>query len=187
MLDEGKRALFERLVLPHLDAAFHLARWLMRDPVEAEEAVQEAYLRAYRFFGTFHGDDARPWLLGVVRNTCYSLLERERRAALAVQPFDEDVHGEETLAAASVVRLPLDPEAAAIQRADRELLRSCLSELPAEYREAIILRELHGCTYREIARIADVPVGTVMSRLSRARRLLQRALAATMQGRLNRA
>jgi RNA polymerase sigma-70 factor (ECF subfamily) len=178
VLDEEKRERFERLVLPHLDAAYGLARWLMRNPAHAEEAVQEAYLRAYRFFGGFRGEDARPWLLGVVRHACYSLLEGERRAGGPAQEFDERVHGEEALAAGTVVRLPLDPEAAAIERAQRERVRACLAALPAEYREAIVLRELHGCSYREIAQIADVPLGTVMSRLARGRKLLAAALGA---------
>jgi RNA polymerase sigma-70 factor (ECF subfamily) len=180
--DEAKRARFERLVLPHLDAAYGLARWLMRDTTQAEDAVQEAYLRAYRFFGTFRGEDARPWILGVVRNACYSLLEQERRAAQA-QAFDEDAHGEEAVAAGTVLRFPADPEAAAIERAERELLQACLRALPGEYREVIVLRELHGCSYREIAHIADVPIGTVMSRLARARKLLRRSLTAGMQER----
>lgn len=182
MLDEAKRARFERLVLPHLDAAFGLARWLMRDATQAEEAVQEAYLRAYRFFGSFRGEDARPWILGVVRNACYSLLERERRAGAPAQEFNEEAHGDEA-AAGTVLRFPLDPEAAAIERAERELLQACLRALPPEYREAIVLRELHGCSYREIAHVVDVPIGTVMSRLARARKLLRRALAAGMQER----
>jgi RNA polymerase sigma-70 factor (ECF subfamily) len=178
VLDEAKRERFERLVLPHLDAAFGLARWLMRDPVQAEDAVQEAYLRAYRFFGGFRGEDARPWLLGVVRHACYSLLERERRAGAPAQEFDERVHGEEALAAGTVVRFPLDPQAAVIERAERERIRTCLAALPAEYREALVLRELHGCSYREIAQIAEVPLGTVMSRLARGRKLLACALGA---------
>ena len=178
MLDEAKRERFERLVLPHLDAAYGLARWLMRDPVQAEEAVQEAYLRAYRFFGGFRGEDARPWLLGVVRHACYSLVERERQAGGPAQEFDERVHGEEALAAGTVVRFPLDPEAAAIERAEREQVWACLAALPTKYREAIVLRELHGCSYREIAQIADVPLGTVMSRLARGRKLLACALGA---------
>lgn len=175
MLDEAKRARFERLVLPHLDAAYGLARWLTRDPAQADEAVQEAYLRAYRFFGSFRGEDARPWLLGVVRNACYTLLEHERRAQRAV--FDEDAHGEEAVAPGTVLRFPVDPEAAAIARAERKRLEDALRALPPEFREALVLRELEGCSYRAIAQIADIPLGTVMSRLSRARRMLQRALA----------
>jgi RNA polymerase sigma-70 factor (ECF subfamily) len=174
VLDEIERARFARLVLPHMDAAYGLARWLTRDPAQAEEAVQEAYLRAFKYFGSFRGEDARPWILGVVRNACYHLLEGPEAAT----PFDEEAHGEDAVAAGTVLRFPVDPEAAAIQRAERELLQRCLRGLPADYREALVLRELHGCSYREIAQIADIPLGTVMSRLSRARRLLQRALAA---------
>jgi RNA polymerase sigma-70 factor (ECF subfamily) len=166
-------------VLPHLDAAYSLARWLMRDPVQAEEAVQEAYLRAFRFFGSFRGDDARPWLLGVVRNACYSLLEHERRERAVTVHEDEQV-GEQAAAPGTVLAFPLDPEAAAIQRADRELVCRCLAGLPAEFREAVVLRELQGCSYREIAAIVDIPLGTVMSRLARGRKLLQRALAAAL-------
>jgi RNA polymerase sigma-70 factor, ECF subfamily len=172
---EDRRARFERLVLPHMDAAFSLARWLMRDTAHAEEAVQEAYLRAYTYFGALRGENAQPWLLGIVRNTCHTLLAREHKPEYA--EFDEEAHTEETLPAGTVVRFPVDPEAAAIARADRERVHCCLRALPLEYREAIVLRELHGCSYREIAQIADVPLGTVMSRLARARRLLARALA----------
>ena len=134
MLDEAQRSQFERLVLPHLDDAFGLARWLLRDATQAEEAVQEAYLRAFRFFGSFRGEDARPWILGVVRNACFDLLERERRRGVSA-PFDEEAHGEETAAVGTVLRFPVDPEAAAIARAERELVRGCLRELPAQYRE----------------------------------------------------
>lgn len=181
MLDGAKRARFERLVLPHFDAAFGLARWLTRDAVQAEEAVQEAFLRAFRYFHTFRGDDARPWLLGVVRNACYGLMEAERQVAMT--SFDEDDYAEESSAAGTVVRFPVDPEAAAIVRAERELVQRCLRELPLEYREAVVLRELHGCSYREIAAITDIPIGTVMSRLARGRRLLQRALAERLPAR----
>jgi RNA polymerase sigma-70 factor, ECF subfamily len=172
--DEDKRARFERLALPHMDAAFGLARWLTRDSTRAEEAVQEAYLRAFRFFDGFRGENARPWLLGIVRNTCHSLLEREREAPCA--EFDESACGEEAVAAGAVVRFPIDPETAAIERADRERVQRCLAALPLEYREAIVLREVQGCSYKEIAQIADIPLGTVMSRLARGRALLARAL-----------
>ena len=176
MPDEDKRARFERLVLPHLEAAYGLARWLTRDRVRAEEAVQEAYLRAFRFFGSLRGENARPWLLGIVRNTCHTLREREQEALSA--EFDEEAHGEDALAAGAVVRFPTDPEAAAIERADRERVQACLRALPVDYREAIVLRELHGCSYKEIAQIADIPLGTVMSRIARGRELLARALSA---------
>lgn len=182
MHDDEKRARFEMQVLPHLDAAYGLARWLARDVAQAEEAVQEAFLRAFRFFGSFQGEDARPWLLGIVRNTCYTQAERERQDS-AHAHFDEELHAAEAASSGAVLRFPVDPEAAAIGRAERELVHRSLAELPAEYREAVVLRELQGCSYREIARIAGIPIGTVMSRLARGRKLLQRALALRMRER----
>lgn len=175
MRDEAKRARFEELVLPHLDAAYGLAHWLTRDKVQAEEAVQEAFLRAFKYFGAFHGDDARPWLLGIVRNACYGVMQSSSHGYCV--EFDEDTHRDEVLAPGTVVPFPLDPEAAAIARAEREVIQRCLGELPPEYREAVVLRELHGCSYRDMAQIMDVPIGTAMSRLARGRRLLRGALA----------
>jgi RNA polymerase sigma-70 factor (ECF subfamily) len=173
--DEEKRARFERLVLPHLDAAYSLAVWLVRDDAQAEEAAQEACLRAFRYFDGLRGDAARPWLLGIVRNTCYSLLQRNRLDG-APLPFDEEGCGEDVVAAGAVVSFPLNPEAAAIREADRECVRKALHALPLEFREAIVLREIHGLSYREIAAACAVPIGTVMSRIARGRRLLQQAL-----------
>jgi RNA polymerase sigma-70 factor, ECF subfamily len=163
---------FEQLMLPHLDAAYTLAFWLMRNEDQAQDAVQEAFLRAIRFFGSFRGADGRPWLLKIVRNACYALLERER-AAGAPEEMDEQLHTPDSVAAGAVLIFPINPEAAAIERADRDLVHRCLRTLPRDYREAVILRELHGCSYKEIAAICDVPIGTVMSRLARGRRLLQ--------------
>lgn len=176
MSDEVKRERFERLVLPHMDAAYSLARWLTRNEAQAEEAVQEAYLRAFKFFGAFRGEDARPWLLGIVRNACYTVLEQERKSA-APDEFDEESHGEEAVAPGAVLSFPVNPETALIESADRELVQRCLLALPDEYREVLILREIHDCSYKEIAAIAEVPIGTVMSRLARGRRLLKRALS----------
>ena len=178
VLSDVQRGRFERLMLPHMDAAFNLARWLVRDSTQAEEAVQEAFLKAFRYFHTFRGDDARPWLLGIVRNACYEQMQAERRSAAV--SFDEDLHGDATALPGAVLRLPVDPEAALIARADRDAVQGCLRDLPPQYREAIVLRELHGCSYREISQIADIPLGTVMSRLARGRKLLQRALAARL-------
>lgn len=172
-----KRARFERLVLPHLDAAYSLAAWLLRDDAQAEDAVQEAYLRAFRFFDSLRGDEARPWLLGIVRNTCYSFLQLARREA-GKASFEEGGCSEDAVANGAVVSFPVSPEAAAIRAADRTQVHVCLRALPAEFREAVVLREIHGCSYREIAAICAVPIGTVMSRLSRGRRLLQQSLAA---------
>lgn len=176
MSEEAKRERFERLVLPHMDAAYNLARWLTRNEAQAEEAVQEAFLRAFKFFGGFRGGEARPWLLGIVRNTCYTLLERER-GAVATDEFHEENHGEEAVAVGAVLNFPVNPETAAIERADRELVQGCLRALPPEYRDVLVLREVHDCSYKEIAAIAEIPIGTVMSRLARGRRLLQRALS----------
>lgn len=168
---------FERLMLPHLGAAYALARWLLRSEDEANDAVQEAYLRALRFFGSFRGEDGRPWLLRIVRNACFELLARgPAGAAESLEALDARP---DAVATAAVVVLPVNPEAAAIERASAERVRRCLREIPPDYREVLVLREMQGCSYREIAAIAGVPIGTVMSRLSRARRLLQAKLAAS--------
>lgn len=175
-----KRERFERLVLPHMDAAYSLAYWLTRNEAQAEEAVQEAFLRAFKFFGAFRGADARPWLLGIVRNTCYTLLERERPHA-APDEFDEENHGEDMVAPGAVLSFPVNPETAVIESADRELVQGCLRALPPQYREVVVLREINECSYKEIAAIAEIPIGTVMSRLARGRRLLQRVLSERME------
>lgn len=172
MLDETRHARFVRLVLPHLDASYNLARWLLRDAIQAEDAVQEAYLKAFRLFGTFRGEDAGPWILAVIRNCCYTLREKDRRNDSSI-PFDDEAHGQEAVASAAVLRFPVDPEAVAIERADREELHRRLRALPPEYREVLVLREIHECSYADISRIVGIPLGTVMSRLSRARRMLQ--------------
>lgn len=154
-------------MLPHLDAAHNLARWLVRREAEAQDLVQEAMLRAYRFFGGFRGGDARAWLLKIVRNTCYTWFANARDARNADE-FDEEIHAvpEET------------PESLAIAGADRERLARALEGLPPRSREVLVLRELEGCSYKEIAEITGVPIGTVMSSLSRARGRLQKALGA---------
>jgi RNA polymerase sigma-70 factor (ECF subfamily) len=162
-------ARFEQAVLPHLPAAYNLARWLTRNDHDAEDVVQEAYLRAYRSFDRFRGGaDGRAWLLAVVRNTCFTWLKQNRAHELAT-PFDEALHSPETGAG--------EPERRLLQQASAELLREALGELPAEFREVLVLRELEGLSYKEIAAVADVPLGTVMSRLTRARARLQRCLA----------
>jgi len=152
-------------VLPHLDAAFNLARWLLRSPGDGEDAAQEAMLRAYRFFPGFRGGDAQAWLLQIVRNTCYSLIEKNRPGE-HVTEFDEQVHtpGSRT------------PEALAIAGEDRERVTRALESLAPRHREVLVLREIEGCSYKEIAVISGMPIGTVMSAISRARRQLQLAL-----------
>lgn len=160
---------FEEAVLPHLAAAYNLARWLTRNHHDAEDLVQEAYLRALRAFEGFRGgSDGRAWLLTIVRNTCYTRLKQDRREELT-DVFDEEIH--------SVQDDSGSPETLLLERADVQLLSRALEELPEEFREAIVLRELEGMSYKEIADVAGVPVGTVMSRLARGRERLQRRLA----------
>ena len=159
--EPAQRAGFEATFLPHLPAAYNLARWLTRDGHDAEDVVQEAYLRALRAFGGFRGGDGRAWFLAVVRNTCLTWLQRNRPPRPAV-PFDEAVHG-----------VPADTPA---PPSGGENLRRAIEDLPAEFREAVVLRELEGLSYKEVAAVTGVPIGTVMSRLSRGRGLLRQAM-----------
>jgi len=163
-----KQVLFEQTVLPHLDAAYNLARWLTRNEHDAEDMVQEAYLRAFRFFAGFHGTDVRPWLLSIVRNCCYSWLQQNRTQELSTE-FDEEKHSTDADSS--------DPAALALQNADHEMLKGALDQLPVEFREVVVLRDLEGLSYKEIADIANIPTGTVMSRLARARDRLKRILS----------
>jgi RNA polymerase sigma-70 factor (ECF subfamily) len=165
------RERFEQLVMPHVDAAFNLARWLLRGRTDAEDVAQEALLRACRFFLGFHGGDARAWLLQIVRNTCYTWLEKNRPLELSME-FDEELHPQ-TCAT---------PETLAIAGDDRKRLTLALETLPPRFREVLVLRELEGCSYKEIAAITSIPIGTVMSSLSRARRQLYSVLANSSQG-----
>jgi RNA polymerase sigma-70 factor (ECF subfamily) len=155
------------LLVAHLDAAYNLARWLMRNETDAEDLVQEAYLRAFTHFAGFRGGDGRAWLLAIVRNSCYDRLKqkgvREHNTA-----FDEAVH--------SVDQQTLNPETSLLLAERAEVVKESLADLPAEYREVLVLRELEQLSYREIASIAGIPLGTVMSRLSRARQRLQQRL-----------
>jgi RNA polymerase sigma-70 factor (ECF subfamily) len=152
------------LLVEHLDAAHNLARWLMRNESEAEDLVQEAYLRAISHFTGFRGGDGRAWLLTIVRNTCYNRLRRRGTSAQHTD-FDEAVH--------SAGRQTANPETVLLLAERTELVRKALTELPADYREVLVLRELEQLSYTEIANIAGIPLGTVMSRLSRARQQLQ--------------
>ncbi len=158
---------FDHLMLPHLDAAYNLARWLLRIDHDAEDAVQEACLRAFRAFDRFRGGDGRAWLLTIVRNVCYTHLRQVRREP-AQEAFDDGAHG--------VTDNPAETKALEWRDAKGEQLRQALERLPAEFREVIVLHELEGLAYREIAVVAGIPLGTVMSRLARARRKLQAEL-----------
>jgi RNA polymerase sigma factor (sigma-70 family) len=153
-------------MLPHLDAAYNLARWLTGSAADAEDAVQDACVRALTFFDGFHGANGRAWLLAIVRNTCYDWLNKHRRAMLVSASEDLD-------------RAPdpaPGPEAHQLRQADEQMLHDALAVLPAEYREALVLRELEGMPYRDIAQVTGVPIGTVMSRLARGRKRLGEAL-----------
>ena len=172
MQERSKLERFEESILPHLAAAYNLARWLTRDDRDAEDVVQEAYLRAFRFFGGFRGGDGRAWLLTIVRNTCYTWLQQNRSREFAAS--DDEMEQVESDAPS--------PEARLIVTADSKLLARALEELPIEFREAIVLRELEGLSYKEIADLAEIPLGTVMSRLARARKRLQQLVAGLMAG-----
>lgn len=158
---------FESIVLPHLDAAYNLARWLTRSDQDAEDMVQEAYLRAFKSFDSFYGGNARAWVLTIVRNTCFSWLAKNRARDLTIS-FDENPDEAES-------EIPT-PEVLLLEREDKQVLGQALESLPAEFREILILRELEGLTYKEIAGVVGIPPGTVMSRLARARGRLKRSL-----------
>jgi RNA polymerase sigma-70 factor (ECF subfamily) len=168
MHDDGQAA-FAASVLPHLDAAYNLARWLVRDAHDAQDVVQEALVRALRHFDGFRGGDPRPWLLAIVRNAAFAWLGARR-------PGEVEVPDDELDAALAVGAPSSDPEALAIRRAERREIDAAIAALPIAFREALVLRELEELSYRDIARITDVPIGTVMSRLSRGRHLLADAL-----------
>ena len=169
MADRDEARKFEESLLGWLDDAYNLARWLLRNDQDAQDAVQDAFMRAARFASGFRGGDRRAWLLAIVRNVCYTQLSRSRTAASNVV-FDEEQHQSASPA--------IDPETAAFSRVDREALIGALEALPVEYREAIVMREMEGLSYKEIAGAAGVPIGTVMSRLARGRKQLLLALGA---------
>src|SRR2546421_8950394 len=160
---------FEAAMLPHLDAAHNLARWLLRNEQDAQDVVQEAYLRAFRSFGGFHGSNGRAWLLTIVRNTSYTLLKKNHAVDLSTT-FDEEIHVsvDESVSPATILE----------RSEDAELIREAMDELPAEFREILALRHQEDLSYKEIADVAQIPPGTVMSRLARARAKLKERLAA---------
>jgi RNA polymerase sigma-70 factor, ECF subfamily len=163
---------FEQAILPHLDAAYNLARWLTRNEDDAQDMVQEASLRAFKFFDGFHGVDARAWLLATVRNTCYTWLEQNRRSRTTAS-FDEEIH--------TIEEDAMNPLASALKTGDVELLKQSLEELPDEFREVVVLRDLEELSYKQIAEVINAPLGTVMSRLARARGRLKQILCARLK------
>lgn len=172
MFEHNELRSFEQDVLPHLDSAYNLARWLMRNEQDAQDVAQEAYLRAFRFFPGFRGGDARAWLLKIVRNTCYSWLHANRPLQEAAE-FDENFFPPDSCTP--------NPEEAVLKNDSNALLRKALEKLPPNYREVLILRELEGMSYKEIADITGMPAGTVMSSLSRARGQLRQVLTGDMK------
>jgi RNA polymerase sigma factor (sigma-70 family) len=173
MADHEHLVSFEEAVLPHLDAAFNLARWLTHNKQDAEDVVQEAYLRAFRFFPNFRGGHARAWLMKIVRNTCYTWMNSNRPLQNAAE-FDENLFPPNS-------RAP-DPEEVVLQKDSGALVRKALGNLPPSFREVLILREFEAMSYNEIADITGMPVGTVMSSLSRARSRLRQTLTGFMNG-----
>ena len=167
MPEESKVVDFDRTFIPHMDDAYNLARWLVRDDHDAQDVVQEAYLRALKFAGGFRGGDPRAWILAIVRNTAFTWLRRNRGSDSPAE-FDEKVHGGSTEECGL--------EAEAVRKADGAMIRAALEELADEFREVIVMRDIDGLSYKEIADAADVPIGTVMSRLARARGKLARSL-----------
>lgn len=170
MSDDENRRRFEALAMPHLDAAYNLARWLTRNDHDAQDVVQEALMRALRYIGSLRGEGARAWLLQIVRHTCYSWLRENRPAEQALQGDPEDAW--QDIAAPSAD----EPLAVALRKADSAQINAAIAALPIPFREVLVLRELEDLSYADIARIAEIPIGTVMSRLARARGLMRAAL-----------
>ena len=168
--DRRRRGRFEKVALPHLDAAYSLARWLTRNDADAGDVVQESFLRAFRYFDSYRGGDAKSWVLKIVRHTCYSWLARNRPADVTSLDAELESGGE-------VATVSIDPEALLESRSDLPRVNRLIEALPVLWRETIVLRELHELGYREIAEVTGVPIGTVMSRLHRARSQLLRAFA----------
>lgn len=165
--ERNELALFEEAMLPHLDAAHNLARWLLRNEQDAEDVVQEAYLRAFRSFDGFHGSNGRAWLLTIVRNTSYTLLKKNHAVDLTTT-FDEEIHAAD--------HEPVNPAMILEHAEDAELMRNAIDQLPAEFREILSLRHQEDLSYKEIGDILKIPTGTVMSRLARARAKLREYL-----------
>ncbi len=170
MAPDPRRRQFELLALPHLDAAFNLARWLAGNTADAEDIVQDAYLRGWRYFDSFRGGDMRVWLLAIVR-TAFLTWMKDNRSPRLVFFAEEPAGADETTAWADS---PRDPEALLLDRVDSAVLARLMTDLPGEYREVLLLREMEDLSYRDIAEITGTPVGTVMSRLARARAALRK-------------
>ncbi len=165
---------FESIVMPHLDSAYNLARWITRNQQDAEDVVQEAMLKAFRFFDAFRGTDPRPWLLAIVRNCAYTWLEKNRPAETI--EFDEVTHSADEAGRSHSPYSESNPEVILLHGATAKLVNQAIEQLPAGYREVIVMRELEDLSYKDIATIAGLPIGTVMSRLARGREMLRSSL-----------
>ena len=173
-------ARFQGSVLPHLDAAYNLARWLTRNDHDAEDVVQEAFVRALRYFDSLREGDTRAWLLAIVRNTCYTWLEKNRPADM-VAIEDESLLSADSESLGHAAPAESNPEVIVLQSAQKKLVNQALEELPVAYREVLVMRELEDLSYKEIAQAVGVPIGTVMSRLARGRELLRRTIEIRMR------
>lgn len=171
MPEESQTNRFEQVALPHLSAAYNLARWLLRSDEDAEDVVQEAFLRAFKFFGGYRGGEGRTWLLTIVRNACYSWLQRNRARELTgtVDETQEEIAVDFA-----------SPESLLMKKVEARMVREALADLPIEFREVMVMREMEDLSYKEIAVIADLPIGTVMSRLARGRKRLHSLLVGRM-------
>lgn len=174
-MNETQGPRFERLLATHLDAAWNLARWLTQDPQDADDCVQDACLRAWRFFDGFRGGDERAWLLAIVRNSCYSFLQRKRTVAEPLE-YNVDIDSLQQQEGTDPSFESETPEMQVLRQADAQRIQSAIQALPPEYREVLVLREMEDLSYKQIADIAGIPIGTVMSRLARARAQLRREL-----------
>lgn len=165
--ERDQQAQFEQAILPHLNAAYNLAHWIVNNEQDAEDIVQESFLRAYKYFASYQGGNSRSWLLAIVRNLCYSWIQQHRAQDISVE-LDDEIASDEMD--------PGNPEILEQVKSNRQEVAKALEALPVEYRELIVLRELEEMSYKEIAHIAGIPLGTVMSRLARARQRLKQCL-----------
>jgi len=173
MLSKKDRQRFERLTMPHLSQAYNLARWLVKDPAEAEDIVQTAYMKAFEAFHHFTGNNTTAWMMTIVRNTAYNWLSKQKRNSNLIS-FDEILHGAEHEQEPGQYAININPEQVLHIAASKTQLAQLMARLPTEFREVLFLREIEGYSYQEITDITQVPKGTVMSRLSRARQQMQK-------------
>jgi len=178
MNDSTKKQRFQAMVMPHINSAFNLARWLTHGHQDAEDIVQEAYLRAFKFFDGFHGEDGRVWVLGIVRNTFYTWYQKDKVQNQHTQ-FQDELHGSNDETGKS--ENDANPERIMIQKDSQRRLQQAMRELPIEFREVMVMRELEDLSYKQIAEIIQIPMGTVMSRLGRGRKQLAAILATNIE------